>query len=568
MNNVDKYSFGIDLGTTNSCISYLGPRATTPNIIEFEEPCTGKTVATLPSCVMLNDDGTLTVGKVAYMNRYKPSAIYSVKRMMGSDSLITLTADSGMSKTFTPTEISSFILAELKHLAEKVFGEGTVRDVTITVPAHFNDHQRRATQEAGKLAGLNVIGIINEPTSAGLLYGLDEENKNETILVYDLGGGTFDVSVLRVTKELRPFPAIGVNLNGEYNNTAINIVANEGDVHLGGDDVDNNLVNFAIKELSKRASLTTDEIRSKLGTEGIEKLKLDVENAKKSSAQAIEVEVDEQVYKAYLTGIEMEEECYRPIYERTKTLVLNAMAEADVSYVNHIVLVGGSTKSEVIRRMLREDFKTCPILHTFEPDLSVALGASVSSAITRGNRDLMAFVDVVPRSLGVQISEGGKPLYVKLLKVNTQLPCSATETYTISDPTKPVHIKVYQGEDTKDFNKLVPIGNLTLTPDMFSGRSAKVTFTCDVNGRLSCSTKIGETTFNINIDYYANKTQTASVDDLSRGEKKFYRDGVKALNKLGASKEIMNKWNPGIVKENGIKGSIPILEKLKEEAGV
>ena len=231
-------SFGIDLGTTNSCISMMRAGTSVPKVIPLRNG------NTLPSCVMLNRDGTFTVGIDAYNKRFEKSTIYSVKRYMGSDKIIHLESGS-CCKDSTPEEVSAEILKELVIEASEYVGCDIIKDVTITVPAHFNDAQRRATQTAGRLAGLNVIGIINEPTSAGLLYGIDNAKSNQTIIVYDLGGGTFDVSILKVTKELKSFPMLGINTNGEYNKTAINIIANDGDVHLGGDDIDKNLADYA-----------------------------------------------------------------------------------------------------------------------------------------------------------------------------------------------------------------------------------------------------------------------------------------------------------------------------------
>ena len=541
-------SFGIDLGTTNSCISMLKQNSNVPTIIPLRD---GNTI---PSCVMLNKDGSFTVGKDAYEHRFEDSAIYSVKRYMGSDKKITLTNE-GTTVTLTPEEVSSKILKAIVEQASEFVGNDIIKDVTITVPAHFNDAQRRATKAAGELAGLNVIGIINEPTSAGLLYGLDNAKSNQTILVYDLGGGTFDVSILKVTKELKAFPLLNLNTNGEYNKTSINIIGNDGDVKLGGDDIDSNVTDYVLNKIAEQAGIYVSKLIEILTTRGVEELKLRIEKLKKSSTQVLIYNLDGYgEFTVKLSGKEFEDSCYRPIFNRTYELISRAMANAGVTDINHIVLVGGSTKSSIIQRMLKEKFQHLSIMNTFEPDLSVALGASVSSASTLGISKIASITDVVPMSIGILAGNSSNNLeYQKMLKKDTQLPCCANKVLNIVDTSKDIILQVMQGESTTDFNKLVSIGKLVIKNDKYSGDKLILSFKCDLNGVLSvCAVINGEEIF-VPIEYSANITQKSDsnkvegYDKLDKGQKFFFEQHLKKLKSAGLSEDVISEWKPDVV---------------------
>lgn len=544
----DKISFGIDLGTTNSCISMIRSNSTLPEII----PLDGRN--TIPSCVMLNEDGTLTVGREAYEHRYEKSTIYSVKRLMGTDKKIVL-LNGDARKEMTPIEVSAEILKAIVSKAEDYIGKGIIKKVTITVPAHFNDAQRRATKEAGEMAGLEVVGIINEPTSAGLLYGLDNAKSNQTILVYDLGGGTFDVSILRVTKELKAFPLLGINTNGEYNSTSINIIGNDGDVALGGDDVDQYVTNYVLEKIAEGASLTVDKVKELIGTEGLEELKLRLEKAKKVSQGLIIYELEGRgKFEIPILGEEVEDKCYRPIFDRTYELVARAMASTGVTSIDRIVLVGGSTKSHIIQKMLKEKFPHLHIMNSFEPDLSVALGASISTATSLGISKVATITDVVPMSIGVLADVGDNAKeYVKILKKDKALPCIEEMEFNIRDTSQAISITVVQGESTFSLQTLLTIGNLQIQPEQYNGNSLTIGFKCDLNGVLSCYAIIGEKVMPIDIEYSANSKakDTSNVieglDKLDRGQKHFFEMHLKKLINAGLTNEELAEWTPDVV---------------------
>ena len=544
----DKISFGIDLGTTNSCISMIRSNSTLPEII----PLDGRN--TIPSCVMLNEDGTLTVGKEAYEHRYEKSTIYSVKRLMGTDKKVVL-LNGNARKEMTPVEVSAEILKAIVNKAEDYIGKGIIKKVTITVPAHFNDAQRRATKEAGEMAGLEVVGIINEPTSAGLLYGLDNAKSNQTILVYDLGGGTFDVSILRVTKELKAFPLLGINTNGEYNSTSINIIGNDGDVALGGDDVDQYVTNYVLEKIAEGSGLTVDKVKELIGTEGLEELKLRLEKAKKVSQGLIIYELEGRgKFEIPILGEEVEEKCYRPIFDRTYELVARAMASTGVTSIDRIVLVGGSTKSHIIQKMLKEKFPHLHIMNSFEPDLSVALGASISTATSLGISKVATITDVVPMSIGVLADVGDNAKeYVKILKKDKSLPCIEEMEFNIRDTTQAISITVVQGESTFSLQTLLTIGNLQIQPEQYNGNSLTIGFKCDLNGVLSCYAIIGEKVMPIEIEYSANSKakDTSNVieglDKLDRGQKHFFEMHLKKLVNAGLTNEELAEWTPEVV---------------------
>ena len=538
-------SFGIDLGTTNSCISMMKAHSSIPTIIPLDYG------NTLQSCVMLNSDGTLTVGKEAYEHRYEKSTIYSVKRFMGTNKKIEL-VNGEHRLVLTPEEVSAEILKELVKQAEKYTGSGVIKDVTITVPAHFNDAQRRATRSAGELAGLNVINIINEPTSAGLLYGLDNAKSNQTILVYDLGGGTFDVSILRITKELQSFPLLGINMNGEYNKTSINIVGNDGDTALGGDDIDRNVTDYVISNVALQAEVTENKVKEIIGTIGYEELKLRLEKAKKSFNKSINVPLRGYGdFTVELTGSQFEEECYRPIFNRTYDLISQAMSNSGITAIDNIVLVGGSTKSQIIQRMLKEKFSHLNILNTFEPDLSVGLGASVSSATTLGISKIATITDVVPMSIGIlSVDNSGHQEFTKILKKDSQLPCSVEKEFSVINDDMDINLTICQGESTRNIDALTNIGHLTIKSDRYKGHDLTVGFKCDLNGVLSCYVIIDRKEIPVDITYSANIMSAEKSDDcsmLDKGQKFFYDSHKRKLREAGLTNEELKEWKPSYV---------------------
>ena len=539
--------FGIDLGTTNSCISMLKSNSSVPSVIPLKDGLT------IPSCVMLNADGSFTVGKEAYEHRYEESTIYSVKRYMGSNKKIVLKAGE-REVTLTPEEVSAEILKAIVSQASEVVGEGVIKDVTITVPAHFNDAQRRATKSAGELAGLNVVGIINEPTSAGLLYGLDNAKSNQTILVYDLGGGTFDVSILSVTKELKAFPVLNINCLGEYNKTSINIIGNDGDVALGGDDIDANVTSFVIDKIAQEAGISRNAVLEKITTRGYEELKLRLEKSKKEGLGVLIYNLpDYGEYTIMLNTKEVEEVCYRPLFNRTYDLISRAMATTGATQIDKIVLVGGSTKSKIIQSMLKDKFPHISIMNTFEPDLSVALGASISTSSTLGDSSIVAITDVVPMSIGLIISDKyGNPLYKKMLKKDTSLPCVYGERFDLIDVTRDIIFDIRQGESTNNLSKLVSIGKCVIKSDKYVGNKAYVCFKCDLNGVLSVYAVVDDKEIQIPIEYSANIKSASKQSDgvyetLDKGTKFFYDQHLTKLQKAGATEDVLSEWTPSVM---------------------
>jgi len=553
-------SFGIDLGTTNSCISMLKSNSSIPTIIPLRDG------STIPSCVMLKEDGSIVVGREAYEHRFEESAIYSVKRFMGSNKKITLKSGD-KELTLTPEEVSAEILKAIVSQASEYVGDGVIEDVTITVPAHFNDAQRRATKAAGELAGLNVVGIINEPTSAGLLYGLDNAKTNQTILVYDLGGGTFDVSILKVTKELRAFPLLNINTNGEYNKTAINIIGNDGDVSLGGDDIDKNVTDYVISEIALQAKLSTDQVKELMTGRGIEELKLRLEKSKKNDLNVLIYDLTGHgEFTVKLAGDKFEEYCYKPVFDRSYELVARAMASAGVTVIDHIVLVGGSTKSRIIQKMLKAKFPHLNIMNTFEPDLSVALGASVSSATTLGVSKIATITDVVPMSIGIIAGDtAGNATFMKMLKKDTQLPCTYDRKFDIVDQSKDIILDVRQGESTTNIDKLVSIGKLVIKSDSYSGNKVLLSFKCDLNGVLSVFAILDGREIPIKIEYTANitaakKNDIDGYDSLDKGQRFFFDQHYKKLKEAGLTDEKLKEWTPALV-----LSGIPIAKKKFNE---
>ncbi|MEX0681152.1 MAG: molecular chaperone DnaK [Balneolales bacterium] len=553
---------GIDLGTTNSCVAVM--EGNEPVVIQNSEG--GRTT---PSVVAFSKDGERLVGAPAKRQAITnpDRTISSIKRFMGrfynevteeqkNVSYKIVKADDGTARvdigdrTYAPQEISAMVLQKMKQTAEEYLGE-KVTEAVITVPAYFNDAQRKATQEAGKIAGLEVKRIINEPTAASLAYGLDKKDKSMTIAVYDLGGGTFDISIL------------------ELGDGIFEVKSTDGDTHLGGDDFDARIIDFIVAEFKKSdgIDLSKDAMALQRLRDAAEKAKVELSSSQKTNVNLPFITADSSGPKHLSVDITRSkfEQLVEDLVKRTLTPCEKALKGAKIKKTNidQVILVGGSTRIPKIQEVVKDFFGKEPSKGV-NPDEVVAVGAGIQGGVFSGDVKDVVLLDVTPLTLGIETLGG---VMTRLIEANATIPTSKTETFsTAADNQSSVEIHVLQGERAKaQDNRTLGRFHLDGIPPSPRGiPQIEVTFDIDANGVLSVSAKDKGTGKEQSIRIEASSGLSESeINKMKQNaeehaeEDKKLREQIETLNKadslIFSTKKQLDEYGDKLSEENKTK---------------